>query len=62
MTNKLLLKMIDVFIKILQENNICSYCRINHDRDYRCDNDDYCADLIFDGVKLLAQKEMEEND
>ena len=59
MNNVLLLKMIEIFIQALQENDICSYCSINHDRDYRCDNNDYCADLIFDEVKRLAQLNME---
>lgn len=60
MTEKMFLKMIEILIGALKENGICSYCSIFHNCDFRCKNEDLCADLIFDGVKNAARKSMEE--
>lgn len=55
---KLLLRMLELSIGGLIENEICSYCIIKCDKDERCKNADLCSDLIFNGLKKTAQEEV----
>lgn len=56
--NKILLEMLDTAIGGLVENEICSYCKIQHNQDHRCKNFEHCQDLIFEG---LRQKALDKN-
>jgi Co/Zn/Cd efflux system component len=47
-------QMLHIAIGGLVENEICSYCAINHDKDHRCKGGDYCENFIFEGLKRLA--------
>lgn len=48
---EILLKMLEISICGLIENEICSYCAIAYNKDERCSSKDLCADLIFEGLK-----------
>lgn len=54
--NKILLEMLDTSIRTQIENEICSDCKILHDKDHRCKNFDHCFDLIFQGLQDKAEK------
>lgn len=46
----LLEKMLGESIGIQVENEVCSGCKIFHNRDFRCKSGNFCADLIYDGL------------
>lgn len=58
--NKILLEMLDIAIDCHIENEICSCCKIFHNRDHRCKNFQGCKDLIFDGLQAKAEKTVDE--
>lgn len=59
--SKILLEMLDMSIGGHVENEICSYCKICHNKDHRCKSGDYCKDLIFEGLKEKAEKSIKED-
>jgi hypothetical protein len=58
---KKLLKMLETAIEVLIENEICSCCKIFHNKDHRCSSGDYCEKLIFDGLFTKGEHECQKN-
>lgn len=50
--NKLLLEMIDIAIGAMVENELCYYCK------YQDCNYSDCSAGIFDGLKLMAERNL----
>ena len=46
----LLQKMLGESIELLVENEICSGCKIFHNQDFHCENGNFCADFIYEGL------------
>ena len=57
---KVLMEMLDMSIKTSVENEICTNCKIFHNQDHRCQNFDFCYDLIFQGLQEKAEKTVNE--
>lgn len=55
MNTTILQEMLNIAIGGLVENEICSYCKIQHDQDHRCKNFDNCHSLIFQGLQKRAE-------
>ena len=51
---KTLLGMLDIALSLLAENNICSYCKICDCKDYRCSEEVFCKNFLFEGILKRA--------
>lgn len=57
MQEEILLEMLEIACGLLNENEICTYCKAKMYGDCRgCTTDDFCTANIFDGLEIEAKK------
>ena len=56
-SNELLLKMLDIALGAMNENELCSYCAFHCSQDcFNGNTDDYCKEGLWLGLKNMAEK------
>lgn len=59
MQEAILLEMLEIACGLLEENEICSYCKAKMYGDCRgCITYDFCTVNIFDGLEIEAKKRL----
>lgn len=62
MEQKQLIEMLEIAIELLNENEICSYCRAQFTGDCHLGNsDEYCKEMIFKGLEYEAERRLKDD-